>query len=107
MARAHWALPGNTCDLAELNERAASDVFSINGHFTPVAALGSLESKPDNDRHAGMSQKCQKGGTLAWHDTNEAAKEVTALCMTVLRCRSAYGCACLCPTDSEGQNAMQ
>src|SRR5258708_12302110 len=27
--------------------------------------------------------------------------------MTVLRCLSAYGCACLCPADSEGQNAMQ
>jgi transposase len=22
-------------------------------------------------------------------------------------CLSAYGCACLCPADSEGQNAMQ
>src|SRR5882757_4574422 len=27
--------------------------------------------------------------------------------MTGLRCLSAYGCACLCPADSEGQNAMQ
>src|SRR3954464_3988746 len=27
--------------------------------------------------------------------------------MTVLRYLSAYGCACLCPADSEGQNAMQ
>jgi hypothetical protein len=54
-----------------------------------------------------MSQKCKKGDTLAWLDTNEAAKEVTSLCMTVLRRLSAYGCACLCPTDSESQNAMQ
>lgn len=70
-----------------------------------------------------MSQKCQKGDTLAWHDTNEAVKEMylafyytmqskfpgahQPLCMTVSRCLSAYGCACLCPTDSEGQNAMQ
>src|SRR5882757_8404729 len=27
--------------------------------------------------------------------------------MSVLRCLSAYGRACLCPADSEGQNAMQ
>jgi len=28
-------------------------------------------------------------------------------CMTVSRSLSAYGCACLCPADSEGQDAMQ
>ena len=62
-----------------------------------------------NNGHRVTMKMCPESGLhmIIYGCATKATERAPPLCMTVLRCLSAHGCACLCPADSEGQNAMQ